>query len=95
MKLIKTKEDVDKIMCGEFCFIQCPKTGVIHKMTPTSSSSQRKIFYHVTQSGGTTYVINDAYPRGGDGRYHEQGRYHFTKEKLKELIESKAFTIER
>ena len=94
MKLIKTKEDVDKIRAGEACFIQCPKTGVIHKMLP-SISSPRKKFYHVTQSGRSTYVTNDAYSRDGAEQYHEDGRYHFTKKKLKELIESKAFTITR
>ena len=94
MKLIKTTEDVDKIRAGEACFIQCPKTGVIHKMLPNVSSPLRK-FYHVIQSYGTTYITNDAYPRGGAGQGYENGRYHFTKKKLKEIIESKAFTITR
>ena len=94
MILIKTKEDVDKIKVGEFCFIQCPKTGIIHKMTPSISSTRRK-FYYITQGGGRGFVTNDAYPRDGYGQGYENGRYHFAKAKLKELIENKAFTVTR
>ena len=90
MKLIKTKEDVDSLTGGEFFLIQCPKTKMIHKVTP-NANALRNTFYRVTQSRGPAYMTNDAYAR----RTNADGRYHFTTSELKRLIESKTFTIGR
>ena len=88
MLLLKSPDGVDAISLHHPFLIQCPKTKLVHVVKKAVYNSSSAYYAVVNTGMEFQYITDDSILNNNSDK-----RYYFTKEKLKELIRSQAFTI--
>ena len=91
MELIATADAVDKMDGTSGFLIQCPKTELVYIMYKHVTMRGDKLYYGAKQQSDTRFLVDTNYVRLGA----DDERYYFSTERLKEMITSKSFAIER